>query len=153
VEAVVPQARRGPLRIESATGDVTRGGHRHASCAIRHYYPATYEQIQGQYKFLMDDKNMFAAEPMSTGNLFNESALLGAPFYPVSGGGRLRATAVELEPWSYFMSAIYFEHPDPGLVGIMTLTLKGDTIDPPINVRFELPQPHAKKEKAKKSGD
>ena len=117
------------------------------------YYPATYEQIQGQYKFLMDDKNMFAAEPMSTGNLFDESAALDAPFYPVSGGGRLRANAVELEPWSYFIGAIYFEHPDPGLVGVMTLTLKGDGIDPPIAVRFELPQPHAKKEKHKKSGD
>ena len=117
------------------------------------YYPATYEQIQGQYKFLMDDKSMFAAEPMETGNLFNESTSLGAPFYPVDGGGRLRATAVELEPWSYFISAIYFEHPDPGLAGVMTLTLKGDTIDPPVNVRFEVPQPHAKKEKKQKSGD
>jgi hypothetical protein len=113
------------------------------------YHPATYEQIQAQYKFLMSDKSMIAAEPMVTGNLFNESAFLGAPFYPVSGGGRLRANAVELEPWSYFMSAIYFQRPDSGLGGVMTLTLKGDKIDPPINVRFELPQPHAKKEKHK----
>jgi len=117
------------------------------------YYPATFEQVQGQYKFLMDDKNMFAAEPMETGNLFDSSTSLDAPFYPVSGGGRLHANAVELEPWSYFMSAIYFEHPDPGLAGIMTLTVKGDAINPPISVRFELPQPHAKREKHKKTTD
>jgi len=51
------------------------------------------------------------------------------------------------------MSAICFEHPDSGLDGVMTLTLKGDSIDPPINVRFEVPQSHARQEKHKKSGD
>jgi hypothetical protein len=112
--------------------------------------PASLDEIQSGYKYLLDDKNMLAEEPMNTGDLFSSSAPLSVAFYPVGGGGRFETGGVEMETFTWFMSTIYFDRPDAGLGGIMTLTLSGDGIDPPVNVRFKIPEPHEKKDKHKK---
>jgi len=115
------------------------------------YAPATLEQIQKEYKFLLSDKDMLSEEPMSTGNLFNESGFMDAVFYPVDGGGRFATGAIELETWSYLETTLYFPRPEAGLDGVMTLTLGSEAITPPIRVKFKLPEPHEKKEKKEKS--
>lgn len=111
------------------------------------YYPATYEEIQGQYKFLMGDKNLLVERPMSTGNQFDVFGKILAPFYPVDGGIRMRITEVSMEPFTWFQSMIYFQLPDPGLGGVMTLSLTSKKIDPSIDVKFRLPEKHHEKDK------
>ena len=114
------------------------------------YSPASYEDITTKYKFLLDDKNMLAEEPMVITGAFPDAAPESLAFYPVDGGGRLQGDAAELDNYTAFESSIYFPKPAAGYGGILTLTLRNPKIDAPINVNFKIP---AEKEKKKKDKD
>jgi hypothetical protein len=114
------------------------------------YSPASYEDITTKYKFLLDDKNMLAEEPMVTTGAFPDIAPESLAFYPVDGGGRMRGTAAELDNYTGFESSIYFPKPAAGYGGIMTLTMTNAKIGAPISVNFKIP---VEKEKKKKDKD
>jgi hypothetical protein len=113
------------------------------------YAPASYEDITTKYKFLLDDKNMLAEEPMVTTGAFPDMALENLVFYPVDGGARMRSTGAEMDNYTCFETSIYFPKPASGFGGIFTLTLKNDKIGAPINVNFKIPE-EKEKEKHKK---
>ncbi len=113
------------------------------------YAPASYEDITTKYKFLLDDKNMLAEEPMVTTGAFPEAAPESLAFYPVDGGGRMRSTAAELDNYTCFETSIYFPKPAAGYGGILTLSLENAKIGAPINVNFKIPAEKVKKKKDK----
>jgi hypothetical protein len=114
------------------------------------YAPASYQDITTKYKFLLDDKNMLAEEPMVTTGAFPDVAPESLAFYPVDGGGRMQGTAAELDNYTGFESSIYFPKPAAGYGGILTLSLTNSQIGEPINVKFKIP---VQKEKKKKDKD
>ena len=113
------------------------------------YTPASYEDISTKYKFLLDDKNMLAEEPMVSNGAFPDVSPESLAFYPVDGGGRMQGTAAELDNYTGFESSIYFAKPAAGYGGIMTLTLTNPKIGAPISVNFKIPPEKEKKKKDK----
>jgi len=114
------------------------------------YSPSSYEDITTKYKFLLDDKNMLAEEPMVTTGAFPDAAPENLAFYPVDGGARLASNAAELDNYTAFETSIYFPKPAAGYGGIMTLTVRNPLIDAPINVNFKIPAEKEKKHKKDK---
>jgi hypothetical protein len=101
--------------------------------------PAGYEEIRKGYERLDADYGYVRQNPINTGELFRNSHRVGAEFYPTGYPPRMRTRRVELWAYSWFRDTIYFHAPADGLDGILTLQLRIDGDEQPVEVRFRVP--------------
>jgi hypothetical protein len=112
--------------------------------------PVPLKVIQTKYKRLQQDKNLLMQRPMNTGEEFSVLEQVSAAFYPVTQSPRMATGGVELPAGTWWQDTIYFEVPDEGLDGVLSMELDAQGLDKPITVAFRIPH---KKEHHKKHAD
>lgn len=86
------------------------------------------------------DAELLRNRPLVAGQQFDTSIKLPARFYPTVATGGTRMERVELAPYTWFSTLIYFPRPRAGWDGVMTLRLSGGGVQPPVEVRFRIPK-------------
>ncbi len=104
------------------------------------YPAATYKEIAGKYPKRQFDASLMRSHPIVVGNQFITSYRVPADFYPTLQGRGVRMEQVELGPFTWFHTVLYFPRPATGLGGVLTLRMEGGGIDAPVDVRFKVPR-------------
>jgi hypothetical protein len=105
----------------------------------RTYGAVPYEEIAKNYPKLQFDVSLMRSHPMVVGSQFDVSLPIYAEFYPVLAGRELRAERVELGPFTWFGTMLYFPRPEGEFHGVLTLRLGAEGAEPPVSVRFRIP--------------
>lgn len=100
---------------------------------------AAYEDLAREYRRREFDAALLRQRPISTGEQFTTSLRVDARFYPSSTEGT-RTDRVELAPFTWFRTLIYFPRPASGLDGVFTLRVRAAGMDAPLDVRFRVPR-------------
>lgn len=85
------------------------------------------------------DRTVLRQWPMVLGQTFRISTRVPARFFPTNSQGT-RTPRVEIGPFHWFQDVLYFRRPDAGLDGVLTLTVRGEGMEEPVEVRFEVPR-------------
>jgi len=110
----------------------------------RAYKPASYNDIMKKYKKRQEDQNLLTSNPIKTQETFDSFELVNAPFYPETAGRRMVTEGVELPVSTFTRGLLYFPMPESGLEGVLTVLLETPKIDPPLAVKFRVPERHHK---------
>jgi len=105
----------------------------------RAHNPASYQEIASNYPKRQFDALLMRSYPIVVGSQFSTSLRLAADFYPTMAGRGIRIDRVELGPFTWFHTVLYFPRPQAGLEGVLTLRISGGG-EPPIDVRFRIPR-------------
>jgi hypothetical protein len=117
------------------------------------YKPTSYDDIMKKYKKRQEDQNLVMSNPIKTQETFDTFELVSAPFYPETASRRMVTEGVELPVSTYARGLLYFPMPESGLEGVLTVMVETPKIDPPVAVKFRVPEKHHKdKDHDKKSG-
>ena len=102
-----------------------------------HAVPAAgYDELLRGYDKLTYDRSLVLTRPIEVGSYVSDMRELEARFYPPVNGGT-RTPRVELAPFSWFSTILYFPRPPAGLDGVLTLKVAtADTAS--VDVRFEI---------------
>ncbi len=104
-------------------------------------YPAVpFEQFAANYPKREFDATLIRKHPLVIGEQFATSLQVPGRFYPSLSSAATRIERVELAPFTWFHSLVYFPRPASGLGGVLTLRLSGGGVEPPVEVRFEVPR-------------
>jgi hypothetical protein len=106
----------------------------------KEYPAASFEEIARRHPKRQFDGALLRSHPIVVGNQFSTSMMLDGNFYPAPAGERLRVDRVELGPFTWFFSLLYFPRPESGLDGVLTLRIAGGGIKAPVKVRFQVPR-------------
>jgi hypothetical protein len=117
------------------------------------YKPASYDDIMKKYKTRQEDNNLVLSDPIRTQETFDAFSLVTAAFYPETMSPRMKAEGVELPASTYTRDLLYFPMPEGGLGGVLTLVVETPQIDPPLMVKFRVPERHEKDKKHDKKSD
>lgn len=99
-------------------------------------YPlAGYGEVTSGYDMLSFDRSLVRTRPLVAGLKFATSHRVSSRFFPVPGRD-VRIDHLELAPFTWFSDVLYFPKPDAGIGGVLTLRIKGQGLDAPIEVRF-----------------
>jgi hypothetical protein len=103
------------------------------------YNPASYQEIARNYPKRLFDDMFMRSHPIVVGSQFSTSMRLPADFYPTMVGRGVRMERVELGPFTWFHTVLYFPRPQAGLEGVLTLRISGGG-EPPVDIRFRIPR-------------
>jgi hypothetical protein len=106
----------------------------------RAYRAVPFEEIARNYPKRQFDASLLRSHPMVVGNQFDTSLAVRGSFYPTLVGRGLRIDQVELGPFTWFHSLLYYPLPDGGLHGVLTLRISGPGLESPVDVRFLVPR-------------
>jgi hypothetical protein len=106
----------------------------------KQYPAASFDEIARDYPKRRFDDELLRIRPLVVGEQFNTSIRLPADFYPTQESSKIRMDRVELGPFTWFRTLLYFPRPEAGLHGVLTLTMAAEGIEPPLEVRFEVPE-------------
>ena len=114
-------------------------------------YPASFGEIENDYKRLQQDKELMRMHPMNVGQQMSTLSQASSTFYPETASRRMATESVELPVGTWWQDTIYFPMPS-GLDGVMSMELRASGLEDPITVKFRVPQKGHDKEKEKKKG-
>jgi hypothetical protein len=103
-----------------------------------HHAAADYTDLLKGYDKLSFDVEWLARRPLQLGNQFAHMLRIAASFYPPTDDG-VRTSFVQLSHRTWFSDVVYFPNPKDGLTGILTLRVKAEGMDAPVEVRFRVP--------------
>jgi hypothetical protein len=106
----------------------------------RTYSPVPFGEILRGHSKQQFDAAVQRSHPIVVGDQFAMSLLLDGNFYPAPSAKELRVDRVELAPYTWFRTLLYFPRPESGLDGVLTLRMGGGGIEPPMEVRFVAPR-------------
>jgi len=103
------------------------------------YGAVPYQELVRNYPKRQFDESLLRSHPLVVGNQFDVSLPIDAEFYPAPAGRGVRAERVELGPFTWFRTILYFPRPPGKLHGVLTLRLGAEGAEPPVSVRFRIP--------------
>jgi hypothetical protein len=106
----------------------------------RRYRPVPFEEIARNYPKRQFDASLLRSHPIVVGNQFDLSVPIRAEFYPPPASPGLLINRVELDPYTWFRTALYFPRPEGAIHGVLTLELRSEGSEPPVSVRFRIPR-------------
>ncbi len=104
------------------------------------YHAVPFAEIVQNYPKRQFDASLLRSRPMVVGNQFATSLRVQANFYPTLAGRGLRIDRIELGPFTWFHTLLYFPRPEGGLHGVLTLRIGGEGLESPVDVRFQVPR-------------
>jgi hypothetical protein len=104
------------------------------------YSAVPYGELMQHYGKRQFDEELLKQRPLVVGEQFSTSLRLPARFYPLPSGSGTRMEQVNLAPFTWFEALVYFPVPESGLRGVLKLRVAGGGIDPPLEVRFDVPK-------------
>ena len=106
------------------------------------YKPSSYDDIMKKYGKRQEDENLVRSNPIQTEETFDSFTLVHAPFYPETASPQMAREGFELLSAMYTRGLIYFPMPESGLEGVLRLVIETPKIDPPLMVKFRVPEKH-----------
>ncbi len=103
------------------------------------YEAASYDDIARNYPKRQFDLSLLRSHPMVVGQLFATSHRVAADFYPNLAERGIRIDRVELGPFTWFNTVLYFPRPKAGLDGVLALEVTTGGVESPVEVRFKIP--------------
>ncbi len=104
------------------------------------YSTVPYTELLQNYPQRDFDATLVRQRPIVVGTIFSTSVRLPARFYPAPATLHTRVDRVELPPFTWMNTLIYFPRPQPSLGGVLTLRISTGGAEPPIEVRFRVPK-------------